>query len=87
VIGAGTLSETLNEPRVYLMGKAKTHVYAIVRVDEFAGQPMAIENKITVKEVVRSLEKAKAEVARLNTLNGAKGAKYFWQTTRLMEDD
>jgi hypothetical protein len=68
------------------MGKAKTHLYAIVRVDESYDQSTPIENKITVKEVVRSLEEAKAEVARLNKLNESKGAKYFWQTTRLIED-
>jgi hypothetical protein len=68
------------------MGKAKTQVYAIIRVDEFYDQSTTIENKITVKEVVHSLDEAKAEVARLNTLNESKGAKYFWQTTRLIED-
>ena len=68
------------------MGKAKTHVYAIVRVDEFDDQSTPIESKITVKEVVRSLEEAKAEVARLTMLNESRGAKYFWQTTRLIED-
>jgi hypothetical protein len=69
------------------MNKAKTHVYAIIRVDEFYDQATPIENKITVKAVVRSIEDAKAEVARLNTLNESKGAKYFWQTTRLIEGD
>lgn len=69
------------------MGKVRTHVYAIVRVDESYDQKSPIENKITVKAVVRSLEEAKAEVARLNTLNESKAAKYFWQTTRLIEDD
>jgi hypothetical protein len=66
------------------MRKAKTHVYAIIRVDESYEH---IEDKITVKAVVRSIEEAKAEVARLNTLNESKGAKYFWQTTRLIEDE
>ena len=69
------------------MGKAKIQVYAIVRVDEFYDQSIPIENRITVKEVVRSLEEAKTEVARLNTLNESRRAKYFWQTTRLIEDD
>jgi len=36
------------------MGKAKTQSYAIVRVDEFYDQSTPIENKITVKEGVRS---------------------------------
>ena len=69
------------------MGKAKTQVYAIIRVDEFYDQSTPIETKITVKEVVRSLEEAKTQVARLNTLNELRGAKYFWQTTRLIDDD
>lgn len=69
------------------MAKAKAQVYAIVRVDEFCDQSTPIENKITVKEIVRSLDQAKTEVARLNALNESRGAKYFWQTTRIIEDD
>ena len=40
-------------------------------------QATAIETKNTVKQVVRSLEEAKAEVARLNTLNESKGPRFF----------
>jgi hypothetical protein len=36
-----------------------------------------------VKEVVRDLATAEAEVARLNALNGDKGCRYTWQATRL----
>ena len=36
-----------------------------------------------VKEIVRDLEIAQAEVERLNRLNGHKNCRYYWQTTRL----
>ena len=65
------------------MAKPKTQVFAIVRIDE-EYSAVALENRITVKEIVWSLEEAEAEVARLNELNGSKGCRYFWQTTRLI---
>ena len=39
---------------------------------------------IAVKEVVATQAAAQAEVERLNTLNGNKGCKYYWVTTRLV---
>jgi hypothetical protein len=65
------------------MAKAKTQVYAIVRLDD---SMISLEEGISVKEVVWSLEEAEAEVARLNELNGSKGSKYFFRTTRLIGD-
>ena len=65
------------------MAKAKTQVYAIVRLDD---SMISLEDGISVKEVVWSLEEAEAEVARLNQLNGSKGSKYFFRTTRLIGD-
>jgi hypothetical protein len=65
------------------MAKAKTQVYAIVRLDD---SMISLEDGISVKEVVWSLEEAEAEVARLNELNGSKGSKYFFRTTRLIGD-
>jgi hypothetical protein len=44
------------------------------------------QDTITVTKIVLSREVAESEVARLNTLNADKGAKYFWQTTRLYHD-
>lgn len=66
------------------MPKQKKQVYAIIRVDEYHS---AIEDKVTVKEIVSTMEAAEAEVARLNELNGNKGSRYFWQTTRLILDE
>ncbi len=66
------------------MAKQKKEVYAVIRVDDFHDRVVPLENKITVKEVVSSLEVADAEVARLNALNGFKGSRYFWQMTRLI---
>lgn len=67
------------------MAKAKTHVFAIVRIDEqFASVSSSLRDIITVKEIVWTLEKAEAEVAQLN---GSKGCKYFWQTTRVIAVD
>jgi hypothetical protein len=63
------------------MRKRKTPVYAVIRVDDYS----SLENSITIKEIVWSLEEAKAEVKRLNELNRFKGCKYFWQSTRLID--
>jgi hypothetical protein len=53
--------------------------FAIVRID------VDIENdedRFTVTRIVWDEAFADSEVARLNELNAAKGARYFWQATR-----
>lgn len=73
------------------MSKQKRQVYAVIRVDQFGDPAVSREERlpdwISVKEIVSSLEAAQAEVARLNELNGPKGSRYFWQTTRLILED
>jgi hypothetical protein len=49
--------------------KPREQVFAVIRFDEGDGSP---EDRITVKEVVTSLDVAQAEVARLNALNADK---------------
>ena len=56
-------------------------VFAIVRVDDYDDVSVPLEQRIVVKEVVWTAEKAQREVERLNELG--KG-KYFWVPTRLM---
>ena len=65
------------------MKKRKTPVYAVIRVGDYPSG--ALENCITIKEIVWSLEEAEAEVKRLNELNRSKDSKYFWQYTRLVD--
>ncbi len=60
--------------------RLKESVFAVVRYDMEAPEPHL---GVTVKEVVRSLELAEAEVKRLNLINADKGCTYFWQATRL----
>jgi hypothetical protein len=67
------------------MRKRNTPVYAVVRIDDYPSE--TLENCITIKEIVWSLEEAEAEVARLNELNRSKRCRYFWQYTRLMDAD
>jgi len=55
--------------------------FAVVRVD--AGQSNEID-RISVKEIVWTLHHAEEEVARLNDLNAAKGAVYFWTPARVV---
>jgi hypothetical protein len=57
-------------------------LFAIVRFDSESPTP---EAGFTVKEIVRSLEVAETEVARLNRLNSSKGCRYFWQATRMVD--
>lgn len=67
------------------MRKRNTPVYAVVRIDENLSE--TLENCITIKEIVWSIEEAESEVARLNELNQSKGCRYFWQHTRLIDED
>ncbi len=53
-------------------------VFAVIRVDNY----QFIEDAITVKEILPTMEEATEEVERLNGLNEEKGARYFWQATR-----
>lgn len=58
--------------------KEREEVYAILRWDGFHGAETALEERITLKEVVRNQALAEAEVARLNALNEGKGVRYWW---------
>lgn len=61
----------------------REQVYAVLRYDAHLEETSAPEGRFTVKEIVRDLEIAQAEVERLNRLNGHKNCRYYWQTTRL----
>lgn len=56
----------------------RIQVYAVVRIDD----GRLAEDNITVKEILPTMQEAFEEVERLNGLNSAKGARYFWQATR-----
>ena len=58
--------------------EAKMQVYAVVRIDG----TQVIEESVTVKEILPTLEEAAEEAERLNRLNEDKNAHYFWQATR-----
>jgi hypothetical protein len=60
--------------------KDAEQAFAVVRTDHFQA---ADENRVTVKEIVWSLEEAEQEVARLNALNPDKDCSYSWQATRV----
>jgi hypothetical protein len=66
--------------------KQREQVYAILRYDGFHEPETPVEVTVTVKEIVRSLEMAKAEVLRLNALETSKDVHYWWQMTRLFPD-
>ena len=53
---------------------------AVVRLDRFLGDEIG---RITVKEVVWSVEEAEREIKRLNGLNADRGCLYIWQHTRV----
>lgn len=65
--------------------RTKEQVFAIIRIDEFHGPETTIKNKVTVKQVVNTLEIAEREVERIMRLNVDKGCSYFWQATRFVE--
>ncbi len=66
--------------------KPRRQVYAVVRIDRFHSEETPLEHRIAVKEIVSSLELAKAEVHRLNGMVADGRVTYFWQMTRLYPD-
>lgn len=67
-----------------MSNKKKIHAYAIIRFESDHHDVNAI---VTVKKIVFDIEYAEQEVKRLNNLNGDKGCIYFWQTTRLENNE
>ncbi len=57
--------------------------YAIVRIDRFQDDTVALPNRIKVAKVVFGEEKAESEIRRLMEINGDKDMFYFWQATHL----
>jgi hypothetical protein len=58
----------------------RVEVYAVVRLDHYL--PVAtLEERITIKEIVPTLERAESEVARLTALVSDGGSTYFSQYT------
>jgi hypothetical protein len=58
-------------------------VFVILRADLFHEPDTPLEDKITAKEIVRSLELAEGEVARLNALNPDSQVRYWLTPSRL----
>ncbi len=69
--------------------RSREIVYAILRSDDFDDPSVAIQDRVTVKAIVRTLAGAEAEVQRLNTLQQENDvqAHYWWQVTRLFSGD
>lgn len=65
------------------MPKEKKQVYAVIRIDTYRA---SVEDQVTVKEIVPTLEAAQAEVLRLNELNRDQGCRYLWQATKLIPE-
>lgn len=63
--------------------REKIPVFAVVRVEDYFN---SIENGITIKEILPTLEEALQEVERLNKLQAAKRCHYFCQQTRYYPD-
>jgi hypothetical protein len=85
----------MSENPRYLQG------YAVIRVDDGplddigsvrestiddAEGPAPGPARISVKEVVMTVEEARREVVRLNALNAGKACTYYWQTTHIFLD-
>lgn len=61
------------------MKRPARQLYAILREDVY--EDLDVRNVI-VTAIWTELDKAKAEAARLNDLNGSATTRYWWQTTR-----
>jgi len=80
-----TLNQKFWSTRIEEMKRQdRVEAYAVVRMDDFLGPDTPLERKFSVKEILPTLESAKAEVERLNGLQQGDGQRYFWQTTRLV---
>lgn len=55
----------------------KQPVFAVVRVDRFHSDAVALANRITIKEILPTIEEADAEVARLQRLRPSSDIEYF----------
>jgi len=62
--------------------RTKIQLFAVIRIDGPIGSLEEAETRISVTKVLTDQEEAINEVARLNKINGSKGVRYFWQTTR-----
>jgi len=58
------------------------HAFAIVRLDDFMPRDTPLENCVSIKKIVGSVDEAEREVQRLNALHQP-GVRYIYQTTRL----
>jgi hypothetical protein len=56
----------------------KVQVFAVIRIDD----GVTGDDALAVTEVLPTQADAEVEVGRLNELNAAKGARYFWLATR-----
>lgn len=63
--------------------REKIPVFAVVRIEDAF---TSIENGITIKEILPTLEEALREVERLNKLQASKRCHYFCQQTRYYPD-
>jgi len=85
----------MSEKPRYLQG------YAVIRIDDGplddigrvresmidgAEVPAPGPARVSVKEVVMTVEEARREVVRLNALNAGKASTYYWQTTHIFLD-
>lgn len=62
--------------------------FAVVRIDHYLREVAEVRDRVTIKEVLPTLEEAEKEVQRLNELAGVQGrgddVEYFVQHTRLV---
>jgi hypothetical protein len=58
----------------------KISLYTVIRVDEF--ERVSDDERITIKEILPTLEEAVEEVERLNKLQKGKRCHYFWRLGR-----
>lgn len=53
----------------------KVEAFAVVRIDDYEG--ISLRERITIKEILPTIEEAEAEVARLNALPKRGNPEYF----------
>ncbi len=62
----------------------KVEAFAVVRIDDYEG--VSLQQRITIKEILPTIEEAVAEVARLNALPSRGNPEYFVAGSKWLPD-
>ena len=72
-------------PREWTPNAKYSHVFVVIRLDDFHDADAALESRFHVNKVLLTEEAAEREAARLNAVNSDKDCRYVVHVARLDE--